>query len=158
MTQSQSRPRTPANWHPAAQEREGLWILTRLRDFVDDIANTSPARLALTVFAAVCLLFTLLLSLPASSADGSVTPLHQAMFTAVSAVCVTGLTVVDTATHFTGAGQLWLLLFIQLGGLGLISLTTLLVAVLKSSQLSSLFMAAMSAADYRKDASRPEWK
>lgn len=40
----------------------------------------------------------------------------------------------------------------------LISLTTLLVAVLKSSQLSSLFMAAMSAADYRKDASRPEWK
>ena len=34
MTQSQSRPRTPANWHPAGQEREGLWILTRLRDFV----------------------------------------------------------------------------------------------------------------------------
>ena len=65
MTQSQSRPRTPASWHPAAQEREGLWILTRLRDFVDDIANTSPARLALTIFAGVCLVFTLLLSLPA---------------------------------------------------------------------------------------------
>ena len=40
----------------------------------------------------------------------------------------------------------------------LISITTLLVAVLKSSQLSNLFMAAMSAADYRKDASKPEWK
>lgn len=40
----------------------------------------------------------------------------------------------------------------------LISVTTLLVALLKSSQLSHLFMAAMSAADYRKDASRPEWK
>lgn len=40
----------------------------------------------------------------------------------------------------------------------LISVTTLLVALLKSSQLSHLFTAAMSAADYRKDASRPEWK
>lgn len=40
----------------------------------------------------------------------------------------------------------------------LISVTTLLVALLKSSQLSHLFMAAMSAADYRKDGSRPEWK
>lgn len=40
----------------------------------------------------------------------------------------------------------------------LISVTTLLVALLKSSQLSHLFMAAMSAADYRKDAGRPEWK
>ena len=40
----------------------------------------------------------------------------------------------------------------------LISLTTLLVAVLKSSQLSHLFMAAMSAADYRKDAGKPDWK
>src|SRR5215211_8214805 len=47
MTQSQSRPRNPASWHPA-EEREGLWIFTRLRDFIDDIANTTPARLALS--------------------------------------------------------------------------------------------------------------
>src|SRR4051794_17953344 len=109
MTQSQSRPRTPATWHPPAQEREGLWILTRLRDFIDDIANTTPARLAITAFAAVCTVFTFLLSLPVSSADGNPTPVHQALFTAVSAVCVTGLTVVSTAVHWSFFGQLVIL-------------------------------------------------
>ncbi len=54
----------------------------------------------------------------------------EALFTITSAVCVTGMAVVDTATHFTFWGQLWLLLFIQLGGLGLISLTTLLIGAL----------------------------
>jgi trk system potassium uptake protein TrkH len=51
----------------------------------------------------------------------------DALFTATSAVCVTGLIVVDTATYFTFWGQLWLLAFIQLGGLGLFSLTTLII-------------------------------
>jgi len=54
----------------------------------------------------------------------------DALFTITSAVCVTGLAVVDTGTHFTGAGQAWLLLFIQLGGIGLITLTTLLIGAL----------------------------
>lgn len=54
----------------------------------------------------------------------------QALFTMTSAVCLTGMTLVDTATHFTFEGQLWLLLFVQLGGLGLISLTTLLIGAL----------------------------
>ncbi|HEX9226958.1 MAG TPA: TrkH family potassium uptake protein, partial [Arthrobacter sp.] len=97
MTQSQSRSKSPASWHPGTPEREGLWIFTRLRDFIDNIANTSPARLALSAFGMVILVFTALLSLPVSSATGDFTPLHQAMFTAVSAVCVTGLTVVSTA-------------------------------------------------------------
>ena len=48
MTQSQSRSTSPANWQPGTPERDGLWIFTRLRDFIDNIANTSPARLALT--------------------------------------------------------------------------------------------------------------
>ncbi len=134
MTQSQSRPRNPASWHPASQEREGLWILTRLRDFIDDIANTSPARLALTVFAAVCLLFTFLLSLPAASADGQSTPLHQALFTAVSAVCVTGLTVVTTAVHWSFFGQLVILIGVFIGGLGTLTLASLL-ALMVSKRL-----------------------
>jgi trk system potassium uptake protein len=54
----------------------------------------------------------------------------DALFTMTSAVCVTGLAVVDTATAFTRWGQLWLLLFIQLGGLGLITLTTLIIGAL----------------------------
>ena len=58
MTQSQSRSKSPASWHPGTPEREGLWIFTRLRDFIDNIANTSPARLALTAFGVVILVFT----------------------------------------------------------------------------------------------------
>lgn len=54
----------------------------------------------------------------------------DALFTMTSAVCVTGLTTVDTSTHFTRAGQAWLLLFIQLGGIGVITLTTMLIGTL----------------------------
>jgi len=129
MKQSQSRSTHPASWHPGQPDREGLWVLTRLRDFVDDIANTSPARLAVTAFAVVVLAFTALLSLPVSSATGQVTPLHQALFTAVSAVCVTGLTVVSTATHWSFFGQLVILVGILVGGLGTLTLASLLALV-----------------------------
>ncbi|MGQ0714144.1 MAG: TrkH family potassium uptake protein [Gemmatimonadaceae bacterium] len=54
----------------------------------------------------------------------------DAIFTAASAVCVTGLIVVDTATYFTTAGQAFLLLLIQLGGLGMITFTTLIILAL----------------------------
>lgn len=54
----------------------------------------------------------------------------DAIFTATSAVCVTGLIVVDTATYFTPAGQAFLLLLIQLGGLGIIAFTTLIILAL----------------------------
>ncbi|WP_309106749.1 potassium transporter TrkG [Arthrobacter sp.] len=126
MTQIQPRSTSPANWRPGAPESERLGVLVRLRDFVDNIANTSPARLALTAFASVVLLFTGLLSLPAASASGDVTPLHQALFTAVSAVCVTGLTVVTTATHWSFFGQLVILIGIFVGGLGTLTLASLL--------------------------------
>lgn len=51
----------------------------------------------------------------------------DALFTATSAVCVTGLIVVDTATYFTTAGQIWILLLIQLGGLGIITIASLVI-------------------------------
>lgn len=54
----------------------------------------------------------------------------DALFTATSAVCVTGLIVVDTATYFTVWGQLWILLFIQAGGLGLLTFATIILAAL----------------------------
>lgn len=134
MTQSQSRSTSPASWHPGDPEREGLWIFTRLRDFIDGIANSSPARLALTAFGVVILLFTALLSLPAASATGQATPLHQALFTAVSAVCVTGLTVVSTAVHWSFFGQLVILVGIFVGGLGTLTLASLL-ALMVSKKL-----------------------
>lgn len=54
----------------------------------------------------------------------------DAVFTATSAVCVTGLIVVDTATYFTPLGQGFLLLLIQLGGLGIITFTTIIILLL----------------------------
>jgi trk system potassium uptake protein TrkH len=134
MTQSQSRSKSPANWQPGTPERNGLWIFTRLRDFIDSIANSSPARLALTTFAVVILVFTALLSLPMSSAAGTTTPLYQSLFTAVSAVCVTGLTVVSTAVHWSFFGQLVILIGIFVGGLGTLTLASLL-ALMVSKRL-----------------------
>ncbi|KRE79458.1 TrkH family potassium uptake protein [Arthrobacter sp. Soil763] len=134
MTQRQSRSPGAAHWHPGQPEREGLWVFTRLRDVVDDIANTSPARLAISAFAVVVLVFTTLLSLPVSSAAGQATPLHQALFTAVSAVCVTGLTVVSTAVHWSFFGQLVILVGIFVGGLGTLTLASLL-ALMVSKKL-----------------------
>jgi trk system potassium uptake protein TrkH len=56
--------------------------------------------------------------------------LLDALFTATSATCVTGLIVVDTASHFTFWGQLWLLVLFQLGGLGLITMTSLVIGAI----------------------------
>ncbi|MDY6055230.1 TrkH family potassium uptake protein [Micrococcus sp.] len=87
----------------------------------------SPARAALSAFALGALLFTFLLTLPAAAADGRATPLHDAMFTAVSAFSVTGLTTVNTATHWSWAGQVIIMVAIQIGGLGILSMASLLM-------------------------------
>lgn len=70
--------------------------------------------------------FTALLTMPAAAADGRSTPLHDAMFTAVSAVTVTGLVTVDTATHWSFLGQVIILAAIQTGGLGIVTIALLL--------------------------------
>ena len=76
-------------------------------------------------FVLLILLGALLLMLPFSSCDWQWTDPLSALFTATSAVCVTGLVVVDTATHWTLFGQLVLLVLIQIGGLGLMTVATL---------------------------------
>lgn len=80
---------------------------------------TAPVRIIVGSFLLLVLLGTLLLTLPFSSADGSFTHPLDALFTATSATCVTGLSVVDTTSHWSVAGQAVVLLLIQLGGLGL---------------------------------------
>src|SRR5688500_7567495 len=84
------------------------------------------ALVALGVFLAVVLLFTILLSLPLATASGRATPLHDAVFTAVSAMTVTGLVTVDTATHWSFFGQVVILLGVQVGGLGIVTIALLL--------------------------------
>ena len=93
---------------------------------VSSVVGGSPARAALSAFALMALVFTGLLALPWAAADGHATPLHDAMFTAVSAFSVTGLTTVSTAEHWSPAGQVVILVAIQIGGLGILSMASLL--------------------------------
>lgn len=72
-------------------------------------------------FSAVILLGTFFLMLPVSSRAGTGTPFFDALFTSTSAVCVTGLVVYDTVTYWSWFGQLVLLLLIQIGGMGVIT-------------------------------------
>ncbi|SPJ41678.1 Ktr system potassium uptake protein B [Corynebacterium diphtheriae subsp. lausannense] len=84
----------------------------------------TPARLVAGCFAALVLLGTVLLLLPVSREGHAQADVVTALFTATSAVCLTGLTVVDTATYWSHFGQLIILALIQVGGLGIMTLTT----------------------------------
>ncbi len=84
----------------------------------------SPAQIIVVSFAAVIAVGTLLLLLPVCTAEGNQTSFLDALFTATSATCVTGLVTVDTGTHWSIFGQLVILLLLQIGGLGLVTFTT----------------------------------
>jgi trk system potassium uptake protein len=85
-----------------------------------------PARLVVFGFGAATLVGTLLLMLPVAAESRTVTAPITALFTAVSAVCVTGLVVVDTESHWSLFGELVILGLIQIGGLGIMTLASLL--------------------------------
>lgn len=95
---------------------------------------TRPGRVITGAFASAVVVGTLLLSLPAATASGERASFEDAVFTATSAVCVTGLVTVDTGTYWSGFGRAVILLLIQAGGLGIMTLATLL-AVLLSRRL-----------------------
>ena len=81
-------------------------------------------------FAALILLGTILLALPVSSATSSGIGLFQALFTATSSVCVTGLTVINAGQDLSRFGQVVLMLLIQVGGLGFLVFSTLLFVII----------------------------
>jgi len=86
----------------------------------------NPGRTVVAGFAAGLVVGTVLLMLPvARTGPGGATPL-EALFTATSALCVTGLAVVDTATYWTPFGQVTILALIQVGGFGIMTLASLL--------------------------------
>src|SRR5690554_6692541 len=95
------------------------------RDFVDRLARSSPARLAVTAFAGIIAIFVGLLSMPIATASGQRAPLVDAVFTATSAVSVTGLTTVPTGEYWSTWGHVVILLGIQIGGLGIMTLASL---------------------------------
>ena len=98
--------------HKRKAPRRGGWLV-----------GSSATQIICVSFVLLIALGTLLLTLPISSRSGRL-GVVDAMFTATSATCVTGLIVRDTWTQFTGFGQAVILLLIQVGGLGLVTLTS----------------------------------
>lgn len=86
-------------------------------------SKINPSRLFILSFFFTIMAGTFLLMLPASTVNGSISFI-DALFTSTSAVCVTGLITVDTATYFTRFGQIVIMLLFQIGGLGLMTFTT----------------------------------
>ncbi len=81
-------------------------------------------------FAILIAIGAVVLALPISSADGAWTDPLVALFTATSAVCVTGLIVVDTGTYWSGFGHVWIAILMQIGGFGFMTGSTLLLFLL----------------------------
>lgn len=90
----------------------------------------TPARVLVLGFGFLILMGALFLTLPGATRDGQGLSFLNALFTATSAVCVTGLVVVDTGTTFTMFGQLVILVLIQVGGLGFMTFATLIAIML----------------------------
>jgi potassium uptake TrkH family protein len=86
----------------------------------------NPAEVVVVAFAAAVTVSTLLLLLPFADAQGGGVGFRVALFTATSAICVTGLTVVDTAEQWSTFGELVILVSMQVGGFGIMTLATLL--------------------------------
>lgn len=93
-----------------------------------------PARTVVLAFAGVVVLGTVLLMLPLAAQDGGAPSVLTALFTSTSAVCVTGLAVVDTGTYWSGFGEGVILALIQVGGFGIMTMASLL-ALLVSGRL-----------------------
>ena len=83
--------------------------------------HMSTFQVIILGFLGVILLGAFILMLPISARSGEITPFNEALFTSTSAVCVTGLVVQDTATYWTSFGQAVIIILIQIGGLGVVT-------------------------------------
>jgi trk system potassium uptake protein TrkH len=101
-----------------------------IRDAVDAFVASTPARFAIAVFASLVLVFTLLFSLPIATTSGERAPLVDAFFTAVSVICVTGLSTVDMATYWSPFGHVLVFVGVEIGGVGVLTLASILGLVI----------------------------
>jgi trk system potassium uptake protein TrkH len=117
----------------ADQHLHPEYIVERLAvgtlDRVVNLLFSRPVQVVPLLFFLVSLLGGFALSLPAATEAGQATPFVDAWFTAMSAVCVTGLSTLDVPNHWSALGEVVILLLVQLGGLGIMSATVLLVAM-----------------------------
>ncbi len=102
----------------------------RVREAINSFAGRSPSRFAIMVFVALILVFTLLFSLPVATVQRSTTPLADALFTAISVICVTGLSTVDMATHWSGFGHVLVYVGVQIGAVGVLTMASILGLVI----------------------------
>ena len=102
----------------------------RIRDGVDAFVAATPARFAIVIFLGLILVFTALFSLPISTSSGTQAPLVDALFTAVSVICVTGLSTVDMATYWSPFGHGLIFLGVEIGGVGVLTLASILGLVI----------------------------
>ncbi|MGH8869110.1 MAG: TrkH family potassium uptake protein [Actinomycetes bacterium] len=116
-------------------QRPAIRLVTSLRP-------RQPTQVVVLAFVVAVLVFTGLLMLPVSADDGTGTSFRVALFTATSAVCVTGLVVVDTAEHWSTFGEVVILGGVQLGGFGIMTFATLLgMLVLRRAGLRTRLLA-----------------
>lgn len=107
--------------------------------------SVNPAATIVLSFAAIIAVGTIMLMMPFSSADGSFTDPLTAVFTATTATCVTGLVLVDTGTYWSVFGQIVILLMIQIGGLGFVTLVSFFnFLIRKKMELRSIQVASES--------------
>jgi trk system potassium uptake protein TrkH len=114
-----------------------------------DLLVSSPSRLVVVTFLGLVTVGSILLALPRCGAHSSSVGVLDASFTAVSAVCVTGLTVLDTPNAFSPLGLVVLVLLIQAGGLGIMTLSTAAMVMLgrRMSLRTESAMAALLSSD-----------
>lgn len=121
----------------------GVLILTKTKRFrlslnefkkvMRQVLHDYRTQAVVFIFILIILVGGFLLSLPGSVRSGKSTSFIDSIFTATSAVCVTGLTVVDTYSHWSTFGQVVILILIQIGGLGFMSIATLLFLFLRKT-------------------------
>lgn len=105
--------------------------MIRFQSISRGIIKNHKTRLIVFIFAAIILIGTFLLMLPIAS--NSKTSFSDALFTAASATCVTGLSIYNTGTYWTVFGQVVILLLIQLGGIGFMSIITMVFIMMKKN-------------------------
>jgi trk system potassium uptake protein len=98
----------------------------RVADAIGDFSIATPARFAILVFAGLTAVFAILFSLPVATTSGQQAPFVDALFTAVSVICVTGLSTVDMATFWSPLGHVFVFVGVEIGGIGVLTLASIL--------------------------------
>lgn len=123
-----------------------MQLAKKMQNWVKSLSST---RIIVFSFALIILTGTLLLTLPSASRSGESIQLLDALFTATSATCVTGLVIADTFTQWSTFGQLVILALIQVGGLGMVTLATFFSVLLgRKISMRGKILAQESISDY----------